>query len=58
MYFRVVSMRTNKPNMPTSYPETTSMRKIAEEKQPLGEYSAKSDHENCPNWRNNLLKIT
>lgn len=55
MYFRVVSMRTNKP---TSYPETTSMRKIVEEKQPLGEYSAKSDHENCPNWRNNLLKIT
>ena len=29
-----------------------------EEKQPLDEYYANSDHGNCPSWRNNLLQVT
>lgn len=44
-------------NMLTSYPETTDMRELVKEKQPLDEYYANSNHGNCPTWRNNLFQI-
>lgn len=44
-------------NMLTSYPETTDMRELVKEKQPLDEYYANSNHANCPTWRNNLFQI-
>lgn len=39
-----------------SYSETIDIRKVEEEKQPLDEYYAKSEHGNCPIWKNNLLQ--
>lgn len=41
-------MRTDKPHMLASYPESTDMRKTVEEKQPFNEYHAKSNPINHP----------
>lgn len=51
-----MSIRTNKPDVLISYSETVAIRKVVEEKQPLDEYYAKSDHGTCPNWKNNLFQ--